>query len=181
MFALMRGWSDYFFMVGSAAAALIGLMFIVVTLTAGRDRNELEAGKKLYTTPIVWHLGVVVVLSGGAVAPVVASLWMGSGLLVVAALGLAYAFYITGGILRAQLASNFSGYDAFWYGVAPGAIYVAIGVSGWATLRNLAFGAPLLAAAVMALLLVSIHNEWDLVTYLAPDAPGPGANGGDGR
>jgi hypothetical protein len=28
----------------------------------------------------------------------------------------------------------------------------------------------------MALLLVSIHAEWDLVTFLAPDAAPPGEN-----
>src|SRR5947199_5512640 len=107
----MREWSDYFFMVGTAAASLIGLMFVVVTLTAGRDRRELEAGKKLYTTPIVWHLGVVVVLSGAAVAPAVAPQWLGIGLVAVAVLGIGYAVYITSGVLRARLASNFSGYD----------------------------------------------------------------------
>src|SRR5438270_7112514 len=101
----MREWSDHFFMVGLAAAALIGLMFVVVTLTAGRDRKELEAGKKLYTTPIVWHLGVVVVLSGGAVAPIAALQWLATGTLALAALGVAYAIYITAGILRTQLAS----------------------------------------------------------------------------
>jgi hypothetical protein len=175
----MRDWSNYFFMVGSAAAALIGLMFVVVTLTAGRDRHELEAGKRLYTTPIVWHLGVVVVLSGAAVAPIAGLEWLGTGLLAVGALGIAYAIYITAGILRAQLASNFSGYDAFWYGVAPGLIYSAVGVSGCAMLREASFAPSALAAAVMALLLVSIHNEWDLVTYLAPDAPGPDNSGGD--
>ncbi|HEV2594329.1 MAG TPA: hypothetical protein VGU01_03925 [Sphingomicrobium sp.] len=174
----MRGWSDYFFMVGSSALALIGLMFVVVTLTAGRDRHELEAGKKLYTTPIVWHLGVVVVLSAGAVAPILASNWTGIGVLLLGLLGMTYAFSITVGIRRAQLASNFSGYDAFWYGVAPGVIYAVIGLSGLAMFRQATFGPSAIAAAVMALLLVSIHNEWDLVTYLAPDAPGPGKGAG---
>lgn len=62
------GRGNYFFMVGSAAAPLIGLMFIVAMLTAGRDRSQFEPGKKLYTSPIVWHLGVVLVLSGAAIA-----------------------------------------------------------------------------------------------------------------
>jgi hypothetical protein len=35
------------------------------------------------------------------------------------------------------------------------------------------WGAGLLAADLMALLLVSIHAEWDLVTYLAPIAGPP--------
>jgi len=30
-----------------------------------------------------------------------------------------------------------------------------------------------IAAALMALLLVSIHAEWDLVTFLAPEAKPP--------
>jgi hypothetical protein len=170
----MRGWSDYFFMVGSAAAALIGLMFVVVTLTAGRDRKELERGKKLYTTPIVWHLGVVVVLSGGAVAPALSPQWLGAGTLAIGVIGLGYCLYLTTGILRAQLATDFSGYDACWYGLVPALIYGAAGVSGWAMMRGLGWAAAVLAAAVMSLLLVSIHNEWDLVTYLAPDAPGGG-------
>jgi hypothetical protein len=46
-------------------------------------------------------------------------------------------------------------------------------------LREASFAPSALAAAVMALLLVSIHNEWDLVTYLAPDAQGPDNSGGD--
>jgi hypothetical protein len=29
----------------------------------------------------------------------------------------------------------------------------------------------MLAGGTMSLLLVSIHNEWDLVTFLAPEAP----------
>jgi hypothetical protein len=170
----MTGWSDYFFMLGSAAAALIGLMFVVATLTAGRDRNELEAGKKLYTTPIVWHLAIVVLLSGGAVAPPVPLQWLAAAALALGTIGVGYAIYITFGIFRAQLASNFSGYDAFWYGIAPGIIYVVMGMSGWPMLHSEPLGATLLAAAVMALLLVSIHNEWDLVTYLAPAAPSGG-------
>ena len=53
---MFHGWENYYLLIGSAAAALIGLMFVVVTLTAGRDRDEVERGKQLYTSPIVWHL-----------------------------------------------------------------------------------------------------------------------------
>ena len=45
-----------------SAGALIGLMFVVVTLTAGRERDQTEHGKHLYTSPIVWHLAVVLPL-----------------------------------------------------------------------------------------------------------------------
>ena len=66
---MFEGWENYYLIVGPSAGALIGLMFVVVTLTAGRDRDQLERGKHLYSSPIVWHLGVVLLLSGAAVAP----------------------------------------------------------------------------------------------------------------
>ena len=168
-------WSEYFFMIGSSAAALIGLMFVVVTLTAGRERNELERGIKLYSTPIVRHLGVVLVLSGAAIAPVTTPRMLGVACLIVGAAGVAYGIRIAVGIVRSELAANFRGYDATWYGIAPAVAYLAIGGSGLAMLSGRSWAAAGIAAGLMALLLVSIHNEWDLVTYLAPDAQPTGA------
>ena len=169
---MFAGWGNYFFMVGSAAAALIGLMFIVATLTAGRDRSEVEPGIRLYTSPIVWHLGVVLVLSGAAVAPPMTAQWFGLFAILLAVVGASYGIRIAVGIGRAQLAANFSGYDMFWYGLAPALAYAALGVSAIAIIGGEPWGASAVAATAMALLLVSIHNEWDLVTFLAPDAPG---------
>ena len=68
---MFEGWENFYLIVGPSAGALIGLMFVVVTLTAGRDRQQTERGKHLYTSPIVWHLAVVLVLSGAAVAPTI--------------------------------------------------------------------------------------------------------------
>ena len=177
---MSEAWSEYFFMIGSSAAALIGLMFVVVTLTAGRDRSELERGKTLYTTPIVWHLGVVLVLSGAAIAPVMTERMLGVACLVVSVAGVAYGIRIAVGIVRAELAASFSGYDACWYGIAPALAYLGIGGSAVAMLSGRSCAAAGIAAGLMALLLVSIHNEWDLVTYLAPDAqPANAADAGD--
>ena len=75
---MFDAWENYFLIVGPSAAALIGLMFVVVTLTAGRDRQQVERGQHLYTSPIVWHLGVVLVLSGLASAPTVTPRWFGA-------------------------------------------------------------------------------------------------------
>ncbi|HWJ39310.1 MAG TPA: hypothetical protein VNR86_11185 [Sphingomicrobium sp.] len=168
---MLDRWSEYFFMIGSSAAALIGLMFVVVTLTAGRDRGELERGKKLYTTPIVWHLGAVLVLSGVVLAPSATNKVLGIGALVIAVAGAIYAGRITVGILHAKVAPSFTRYDAIWYGIAPALAYCAIGVSGAGMLAGALFAPSAMAAGSMALLLISIHNEWDLVTFLAPTAP----------
>jgi hypothetical protein len=166
----MEGWSDYFFMIGSSAAALIGLMFVVVTLTAGRNRDEVERGKQLYTSPIVWHLAVILVLSGAAVAPGVPSRLYGLAAGVFALLGIAIGLRSATGIARRPGAPEAATFDVCWYGIAPAVVYAGLLVAAFGLVAHHAWGAAAVAADLMSLLLVSIHAEWDLVTYLAPIA-----------
>jgi hypothetical protein len=58
----------------------------------------------------------------------------------------------------------------FWYGVAPAVAYLGLGVGAVGIFRGHAWAESAIAAAMMALLLISIHGEWDLVTFLAPEA-----------
>lgn len=166
-------------MIGSSAAALIGLMFIVVTLTAGRDRKDLEPGKKLYTTPIVWHLGVVLVLSAVAEMPIMTVRLFGLACGITSLIGLVSSIRISLGIARAQMATSYTGYDACWYGMAPAVIYAALGTSAVGLIDKSDWGLSCAAVAILTLLVVSIHNEWDLVTFLAPMSQSPGSAGGN--
>lgn len=85
--------------------------------------------------------------------------------------GSIYAGRVALGILHAKVPASFTGYDAIWYGIAPGLAYFAIGVSGVGLFLGAPFAPSAIAAGSMALPLVTIHNEWDLVTFLAPSAP----------
>lgn len=167
---MFEGWGEYFFMVGSSAAALIGLMFVVVTLTAGRDRAEVERGKHLYTSPIVWNLAVILTLSGAAIMPTVSERIFSFAAGGLALLGIATGIRSAVGIARRPGAPNAAGFDMFWYGVAPAIAYAGLLAAAVAILAGEPWAATVLAADLMALLLVSIHAEWDLVTYLAPGA-----------
>lgn len=178
---MFEGWGEYFFMVGSSAAALIGLMFVVVTLTAGRDRSEVERGKHLYTSPIVWHLAVVLVLSGAAIAPTMTPAWFGAVAGGLGLLGIGIGIRNARGISRVKIsgAGGNNLFDLWWYGLVPALAYAALTAAAATVFFGSAWGASAVAAALMALLLVSIHAEWDLVTYLAPMAepPRPGSGG----
>jgi membrane-associated HD superfamily phosphohydrolase len=167
---MFEGWSEYFFMIGSSAAALIGLMFIVVTLTAGRDRAEVERGRKLYTNPIVCHLAVVLLLSGAAIAPTISATMFGAAAAAIALAGLVGCIVIAVGINRICATGYADAFDIWWYGVVPALVYLGLGVASVAVLSGASWALDVIAATLMALLLVSIHNEWDLVTFLAPIA-----------
>ena len=167
---MFEGWENFYLIVGPSAAALIGLMFVVVTLTAGRQRDDVDRGKHLYTSPIVWHLGVVLTLSGGAIAPTVTPKIFGvaSGLL--SLLGIVIGVRSAVGIFSARFTGADTLFDTWWYGIIPAVAYAGLGGAAIATLYGSPWSGSAVAAALMALLLVSIHAEWDLVTFLAPIA-----------
>ena len=49
---VLQGWDNFYYLIGSAAAGLIGLLFVVMTLTAGRDRSRIvRAALVIYMTP----------------------------------------------------------------------------------------------------------------------------------
>jgi hypothetical protein len=168
--AMFEGWGDYFFMLGSSAAALIGLMFVVVTLTAGRDRREVEGGKRLYTSPVVWHLAVVLVVSAGAIVPTMVPRLFGAATGALALLGVWVGGRSAIGIGRTRMSGADTFFDIWWYGLIPAAVYVGLGGAAAGIFTGQQWGTDAVAAALIALLLVSIHAEWDLVTFLAPMA-----------
>ena len=170
---MFDAWDNYYLMVGSAAGALIGLMFVVVTLTAGRGRSELDRGKRLYTSPIVWHLAVILTLSGVAAIPHLTPRLFGVAAGGAALLGLGIAARSTVGIVRWPSVPDSVGFDMFWYGMAPAIAYAGLGAAAFGLFQVRPWGEFAVAVDLMALLLVSIHAEWDLVTYLAPDAGQP--------
>jgi hypothetical protein len=175
---MFEGWENFYLIVGPSAAALIGLMFVVVTLTAGRRRDDTERGKHLYTSPIVWHLGVVLVLSGAAIAPTITPRLFGCAAGGLSLLGVVMGIRSAVGIALSRLTGADSLFDMWWYGIIPAAVYVALGAAAIAVLCGISWSASAVAAALMALLLVSIHAEWDLVTFLAPMA---GIDDGKGK
>ena len=175
---MFEGWGDYFFMVGSSAAALIGLMFVVVTLTAGRNRDDVDRGKHLYTSPIVWQLAVILTISGLAIMPNMTARLFGAAAGSLALLGIAMGVRSAVGIARRPSAPDSAGFDMFWYGAAPAIVYAGLLVGAVGFLSGARWAATAVAADLMALLLVSIHAEWDLVTFLAPMA---GQSGDPGR
>jgi len=164
---MFSGWENYFLMVGSSAGALIGLMFVVVTLTSGLERSETERGKHLYTSPIVWHLAVILVLSGAAAVPTMTGKFFAVAAGGLGILGIAIGTRSAVGIVRDPGAPEAAAFDMFWYGVAPAIGYAGLAGGAFGMLRGWRWGETAVAADLMALLIVSIHAEWDLVTYLA--------------
>jgi hypothetical protein len=170
---MFEGWSEFYFMTGSSAAALIGLLFVVATLSAGRDRSTVETGAKLFTTPLVCHLGAVLVLSAAALVPSITPLAYAMLSGAIALVGTAFGVWIAIGIGRFPYEHHVDWFDIWWYGIIPAVIYALLAVTAAAIAIRAPWALVALAVVQMALLLTTIHNAWDLVTYLAPRADPP--------
>jgi ABC-type transport system involved in multi-copper enzyme maturation permease subunit len=77
-------WDSFYVIVGTAAGALIGLQFVVMTLIA--DRPPTPAAGAAFATPTIVHFGTALLLSALLRAPwqvitLAASLWGFIGLI----------------------------------------------------------------------------------------------------
>ena len=69
---MFEHWGEFYLLAGSAAAVLIGLIFVVVTLMQDKPRSTMMAGSKLYMGPVVLQVSFVLVLSATALTPDIA-------------------------------------------------------------------------------------------------------------
>ena len=173
---MFPGWGDFFFLLGSAAAGLIGLLFVVVTLTSGTDRSQAQRGANLYMTPTAYHFGVTLFVSALAIAPALPAWAEGAIFTGVAFTGLFYAFRSTFGIRTVVLNGEPPHWtDRWFYGFAPAAVYAAMFGAALAVWTRSACAPMALGGVLLVLLLLGIRNAWDLVTWIAPTRPASGS------
>ena len=63
------GWESFYLLIGGAAGALIGLLFVVITLTSELEPKRAAVGSKVYVSPTVFHFAVVFLVSAAALMP----------------------------------------------------------------------------------------------------------------
>jgi hypothetical protein len=160
----LSAWDSFYVIVGSAAGALVGLQFVVMTLIAEKPPVRAPEAGSAFATPTVVHFSSVLLLSAvvrapwGAIIPV-AALW---GLL-----GLAGAIYSIVVASRVRRQSHYRPVLEDW------SFHVLLPLAAYAMLVLCALAAPLhergalfgVGAAALLLLFCAIHNAWDTVSY----------------
>ncbi len=175
---MFEGWSEYYLVVGSAAGALIGLLFVVVTLTQGYERSRAMMGVSLYMTPTAVHFAVVLTIGALATAPRLAA-W--TAVLVVgtcAVAGLVNAVHAALGIRKFRTTSQEPPHwTDFWaYGALPAVLYAGLGAVATGLWSSSGWAVDATGVLALSLLLLGIRNAWDLVTWMAPRADTDGAD-----
>ena len=166
---MFYGWENFFFMVGSASAGLIGLLFVVVTLTGSFDLDRAARGQRLYMTPTAVLFTAVMTLSAAALAPGLPDRAEATITLLIALIGLGWAGQACWGIAAMSRKEDAPHWSDFWlYGAAPAIAYAGLTAVAVAQCLHASWAIYALAGLLMLMLLVGIRNAWDLITWMAP-------------
>jgi hypothetical protein len=161
----LTAWQNFYVIIGSADAALTGLMFVVVTLIAGTREPRTSEQVAAFGTPTVVHFGFALFVAALLTAPWQA-LWQ-VGLL----LGLCGLAGVTYGIIVVRRALHQSAYqpvleDWLWHAIFPLVSYTSFLVAAIMLPFNPVPALFGVGAATVLLLFIGIHNSWDTVTYV---------------
>jgi hypothetical protein len=170
----LTGWDNFYVIAGSSAAGLTGLTFIVITLAAEARRVNAN-GLRIFITPTIVHFSAVLGAAAFLSMPrqTVLSLSWGCGL--AGAAGILYAAAIGAGVRRIAIAYVPVREDWIWNVILPAAAYgclLAVAFLIWRWPVGSLYG---VAAALVLLLFVGIHNAWDIAVWNSlrkPDEPG---------
>jgi hypothetical protein len=163
---MLSSWNSFYVMTGSSAAALTGLVFIVVTLISEKDTAKSDSGMSTYTTPTVVHFSCALLTSAIMAAPFASLLPIAVILGLAGVAGVVYVALIAGRQARLRTYRP-DMEDWAWNVVLP---FIAYGTltAGAIALPVSAAGALYAPAAAVALFIaIGIHNAWDVVTFLA--------------
>ena len=162
--AAFNGWENFYVIVGSAAGALIGLEFVVMTLLAERPARRLAEAGAAFATPTIVHFSAVLLLSAVVSVPwheigTVSAIW---GLLSLS--GIVYAV-VVGRRVRAQTHYQPALVDWLFNVLLPFTAYAMLAGSAYAAHSHARPALFVVGAATLLLLLLGIHNAWDAITY----------------
>ena len=159
-------WESFYVIVGSSAAALTGLQFVVMALIAETRRrstwNEIDA----FGTPTIVHFSGVLLLSAILSAPWPSLAAVGRAYGVCGAAGLIYVGIVIRRA-RSQTAYTMVTEDWIWHIILPFVAYATLFVDAFPLLGHETISLFLVAAAALLLLFIGIHNAWDTVIYIA--------------
>lgn len=155
-------WKEFYLMLGAAAAALLALLFVAVSVAVGFVTNRSARATRTFMSPVVVHFTSVLFLSGVALAPPKWPLLTASVIGIAGAVGAAVAASATVMSLshHGRLVVPF---DRFAYGVIPAIGQIGIVVAAGLIIDDSETALHVLAGSLLLLLLISIRNAWDLV------------------
>lgn len=158
-------WHDFYTLLGEAAATMIGLLFVAASVGSSIFSQNRRSGLRMFLSASVVQLGCILAGSLIILSPLHRWEQLGGMILVCGCFGLAYSAIAWRGTVQDGLSSRIDLEDRVWYTVAPAVGYFIEAGAGVALILRQGLGCVAMAVAMGTLLLVAIHNAWDITIW----------------
>ncbi len=161
----LAAWEAFYVIIGSSAAALTGLQFVVIALVSDIGRRGAAGTFAAFATPTIVHFGAVLLLSAILSAP-----WPTLSVpdILVGIIGLGGVVHAIVTVLRARGQTVYTPVleDWIWHGILPLVAYINLFVAALLLAGDPEPALFLIGGSAVLLVFIGIHNAWDTATYL---------------
>ena len=165
----LKGWHDFYLLVGTAGATLLALLFVAVSLGIGFLTEERQGPTRTFMSPVVIHFTSVFFLSAVALFPLHQAKFFAAVIGATALVGATISTYITVQVVRTDMTNYVEDYLA--YGILPGLGYLTLLAAAVSIYLEKDFGLDALAGALLLLAIINIRNAWDLTLTMVRRHP----------
>lgn len=159
--ALLDDWHDFYIVMATVSATIIGAMFVVASIASGYLTAKSVTQGRIYLSPIVIHLSTIVLGCAAAMVPSLAPMTFGIFFGLGGVAGLGYSVFIALRVRHSKLDLE----DRLWYAVVPVVGYFVMLAAAILMLRQEPWALESLAIAFAILLVTGIRNAWDLTLF----------------
>jgi predicted neutral ceramidase superfamily lipid hydrolase len=161
---LLKDWHEFYLLIGTAAAALIALLFVAASIGAGFMPADRAHARRTYMSPVIFHFSSILFVSLVVLVP---SHPRESHSLLIALNAVAGVVASTIICVRLMTYSAVDWLDHIGYGAAPIASYAAVLSAAVVLFWDSTVAPDILAAGLVVLLIANVRNAWDLALTLA--------------
>jgi len=167
---LLHAWHDFYLLVGTASATLVGLMFIAASIGAQIFKEENRGAMEAFISPTVVHFSTTLFVSIFATVPVHSGLPLTALFVVIGLAGFAFSARVWVQLLIRR-SFRVDVIDRLFYALIPCGGHLLVPIAGVTLIMHPELGLDCLAAASLILLFAGIRNAWDMTMWIVIKIP----------
>lgn len=162
---VLAPWHEFYTLLGTASATMVALLFVAASVAAGVFTPNRRAPLRVFLSASVVHFSSVLAASLIILVPLDSRAVLGGLIIACGMFGLTYSCLAWRDTVREGLNASIDLEDRTWYVLLPVVAYLFELGSGATMLWRTRDGCASLAVAMGMLLIIGVHNAWDITVW----------------
>lgn len=158
-------WHEFYALLGSASATMVGLLFVAASVGSGVFSANRRAALRVFLSSSVVHFSSTLAASLVTLSPLPTAAVYSVLIIVCGFFGIAFSGWAWRDIVRDGLNASIDLEDRLWYVILPLTAYLLETAAGLTLLFRTDLGCAALALCMGFLLVIGVHNAWDITVW----------------